>query len=63
MCRYVAILVYQGIIENVDGFESEKDAGGWLSRLAEEYGADNCAGSIIWDTKERAPIDLGFVSS
>lgn len=60
MCRYVAILVYQGIIENVDVFESKKDAGAWLSRLAEEYGAENCADSTIWDTVEKDSVDVGF---
>ena len=63
MCNYVAILVYQGLIEDVSVFDKKEEAAHWLSGSIEEYGADNCADSIIWDTKERAPIDLGFVSS
>jgi len=63
MCDYVAILVYQGLIEDVGVFNSKVEAAGWLSRITGEYGADDCADSIIWDTRQKAPIDLGFVSS
>jgi hypothetical protein len=62
MCKYVAILVYQGLIEDVGVFDDKGEAAGWLSRHAEEYGQDNCADSILWDTLQKAPIDLGFVS-
>ena len=61
MCNYVAILVYQGLIEDVGVFDTEKDAAGWLSQHVEEYGVDNCADSILWDAVKKAPIDLGFV--
>ncbi len=63
MCKYVAILVFQGLIEHVSVFDKKEEAAGWLSGNVEEYGADNCADSIIWDTTKNAPIDLGFVSS
>lgn len=63
MCNYVAILVWQGLIEDVGVFDDKGDAAGWLGVCAEKYGADNCADSIIWDTRQKAPIDLGFVSS
>ena len=63
MCKYVAILVFKGLIENVGVFDVKEEAARWLSGFVEEYGADNCADSIIWDTKEQARIDLGFVSS
>lgn len=62
MCRYVAILVYQGLIEDVSVFDKKEEAAHWLSSNVEEYGADECADSIIWDTSQKAPIDLGFVS-
>ena len=60
MCKYVAILVYQGLIEDVSSFDKKEEATKWLSGLVDEYNADNCADSIIWDTNEKAPIDLAF---
>jgi len=61
LCRYVAILVYQGLVENVDVFNDKREAGGWLSKFAQEYGLEDCADSIIWDTAEKSSIDIGFV--
>lgn len=62
MCRFVAILVYQGLIEEVGVFDEKEDAAGWLSVLAERFGADDCADSIIWDTNRKTPISIGFVT-
>lgn len=62
MCKFVAILVYQGIIEQVEVFDRKKDAAGWLSHLAEESGAEHCADSIIWDTERKTAIYLGFTT-
>jgi hypothetical protein len=62
MCKYVAILVYQGLIEDVRVFDNKEAAACWLSGCAEECGADNCTDSIIWDMEQRTRIDLGFVS-
>lgn len=62
MCKYVAILVYQGLIEDVGVFDAKEEAARWLSDNAEEYGADNCADSIIWDARQKSPIHLAFVS-
>lgn len=63
MCNYVAILVYQALIEDVAVFDKKEEAAQWLSSNVEEYGADNCADSIIWDTSQQSPIDLGFMSN
>ena len=60
MCRYVAILVYQGIIENVNISNDKDKLVAWIGKLVEEYGADNSADSIIWDTHEETPIELAF---
>jgi hypothetical protein len=57
----VAIVVYQGIIENVDVFNDKRKAGAWMSKLAQEYGLENCVDSIIWDVAEKEAIDIGFV--
>ena len=62
MCKYVAIFVFKGLIEDVSVFDMKEEAARWLSGFAEEYGADNCADSIIWDTEQKTRIDLGFVS-
>lgn len=62
MCRYVAILVYQAVIEDVVVFNRKEEAAHWLSGLAEKYGVEHCADSVIWDTKTKTRIDLGFVS-
>lgn len=62
MCNYVAILVYQGLIEDVGVFEKKEEAAHWLSSNVEENGAEDCADSIIWDTEQKTRIDLGFVS-
>jgi len=61
MCKYVAILVYEGLIEDVSVFDNKEAAAGWLGTHAEEYGVDNCADSVIWDTTKRTPILLSFV--
>jgi hypothetical protein len=60
MCRYVGILVFQGVIENVNVFDQKVKAVAWVGKLVEEYGAGNCADSIIWDTLEEIPIELAF---
>lgn len=60
MCRYVAILVYQGIVENVNTSDDKAKAVAWIDKLVGEYGADNCADSIIWDTQEETSIELAF---
>jgi len=60
MCRYVAIVVFQGLIENVGVFEQKEEATEWIGRLAEEYGPCNCSDSIIWDTLDKLPIDVAF---
>lgn len=60
MCRYVAILVYQGNIESVDISDDKDKVVAWIGKLVGEYGADSCADSIIWDTHEETPIELAF---
>jgi len=62
MCKFVAILVYQALIEDVAVFDKKDEAARWLSSNVEQYGADECADSIIWDTQMKTPINLGFVS-
>lgn len=60
MCEYVAILVYEGLIENVNTFDDKGEAVAWIGKQVEECGVERCADSIIWDMKEKAPIVLAF---
>ena len=60
MCEYVAILVYEGLIEDVNTFDNKDEAVAWISNQTEECGADRCADSIIWDNQQKTPIDLAF---
>ena len=60
MCEYVAILVYEGLIEGVNTFDNKDEAVAWISKQAEECGADRCADSVIWDVEKKMPIELAF---
>jgi hypothetical protein len=61
MCRYVCILVFRGLVENVNVFDDKERATAWVGDLVREYGPDNCADSLIWDVNEKASIELAFV--
>jgi hypothetical protein len=63
MCRYVAILVYQGLIENVCVYDSKNKAIEWIGKLASEYGEGDCVGSVVWDTGKNEETELAFVHS
>jgi hypothetical protein len=60
MCKYVAILVYQALIEDVGVFKSKGGAAKWLSGKVEECGAEHCTDSLIWDIDAGNPIDIAF---
>jgi hypothetical protein len=60
MCRYIGILIFKGLVENVNVFDRREQATAWVGNLVSEYGPDNCADSLIWDMHEEAPIELGF---
>jgi hypothetical protein len=56
MCRYVAIVVYQGLVEDVSTFESEADATAWVIELRQVYGWEDTSDSLAWDTTHQLPV-------
>jgi len=60
MCRFVAILIFQGVIEDLSLFNKKEQAAEWLSKQIQEYDENDFADSMIWDIENHAPIDLGF---
>ena len=63
MCRYVAILVYQGLVENVGVYDSRSMAIEWIGKLASKCGEGDCAGSIVWDTSRNERTELAIAHS
>jgi hypothetical protein len=56
MCRYVGIVVYQDLIQDVSTFESESDANAWVAVMRGVYGWEETSGSLTWDTARQFPI-------
>jgi len=56
MCRYVGIVVYQGLVEDVLTFESEKEARTWVTQRRYVYGAEETSDSLTWDTRQQLPV-------
>lgn len=56
MCRFVGIVVYQGLVEDVLTFESEIEAETWVMERRREYGTEETSDSLTWDTKQQLPI-------
>ena len=57
MCRYVSVVVYQGLIEDVSTFESVADATAWVAVLRQVYGWEETSDSLTWDTEHQLPIE------
>ncbi len=60
MCRYVGILVFQGLIENVEVFDQKEEAVNWIGEQVKEYNVADFTDSLVWDTKDKSRIDLAF---
>ena len=56
MCRFVAVVVYQGLIEDVSTFESEAEATAWVNELRQVYGWEDTLDSLTWDTTHQLPV-------
>ncbi len=54
--RYVAIVIYQGLIEDVSTFDSVSDATAWVATLRQVYGWEDTADSLTWDTRHQTPV-------
>jgi hypothetical protein len=63
MCEFVGIIVYQGLVEEVQVFNKREEAVEWIAGKTNEYGIENTIDSLLWDVKEQSRIDLGFAVS
>jgi len=55
MCKYVGIVVYEGIIEGVRTFDFAKEAEEWITQRRQDYGMEETSDSLIWDTGQQVP--------
>jgi hypothetical protein len=58
MGRYVGIVLYQGLIEDVMAFDKETAAREWVARRRLDFGLEETSDSIIWDTEFRLPLSV-----
>jgi len=58
MCRYTAILVYDGLVERAIVFDEFSRAEEWLRESRQASGIENCAGSVIWDHQVDEPTHM-----
>jgi len=56
MCRYVAVLLYEGLVEEVLTFDSATDAVAWVVRRRQELGLEKTLDSLTWDTARQLPF-------
>ena len=57
MSRYVSVVVYQNMIEDVSIFENLIEAASWIVELRRLYGWESTSESLIWDTVHQLPIE------
>jgi hypothetical protein len=55
-CMFTAILIYHGLVEEVRTFDNLSAAASWLRELSTEDGAEDCAGSVIWNHDLNEPV-------
>lgn len=60
MCEFIAILVYEGLIEDVKTFDDKIEAITWITTNANECGVERCSDSVIWDMNEKRSIELNL---
>lgn len=58
MNRYVAIVMFQGLVEDVSAFEDMNQANGWVTTLRQLYGWEDTSDSVIWDVVNQAPAEM-----
>jgi len=56
MCRYVGIVLYEGLVEEVSTFDSASDAVAWVIHRRQACGMEETAGSLTWATAEKLPV-------
>lgn len=55
--RYVSVIVYQGVIEDVSIFENLTEAISWIIGLRRMYSWEDTSESLVWDTLHQLPIE------
>jgi hypothetical protein len=55
MCRFVGIVIYQGLVEEVQIFETEATASMWLAQRRGEYEDEDTLDSLVWDVDLQLP--------
>ena len=56
MCRYVGIVMYQGLVREVLTFDGDLDASSWVAGRRWGLGVEETMDSLVWDTKNQHPI-------
>jgi hypothetical protein len=62
MCRYVAVVVYQGLIEDASIFDTAEEANAWISTLRQLYGWEDTQDSVTWDVTNQEPAEVQLSS-
>jgi len=60
VCKFVGIVVYQGLVEDVRVFNEKSSAIKWIAIKANEYGVEDSLDSLVWDVEKQSRIYLGF---
>ena len=58
MCRYVGILLYEGLVEEVLTFDSATVAVAWVVQRRQEFGLEETLDSLTWDTAQQLPTKI-----
>jgi len=56
MCRYVGIVLYDGLVEEALTFENQTKAISWVTRRRSVYGTEETSGSLAWDAERQLPV-------
>ncbi len=56
MGRFVGVVVYQGLIEDIMVFESATAARAWVDKRRADLGVDETSASTVWDAELRVPV-------
>ena len=56
MCKYIGIILYDGLVEEVMAFENEMDATSWVFGQKGKYGTERTLGSVAWEVERQLPV-------
>ena len=58
MTRYVSVVVFRNMVEDISIFEDRIEAASWIIELRLLYGWEETSESLIWDTVHQLPIEM-----